>query len=97
MLDFVQRILQERGTDFVRLDGSVPQKKRRALVLQFQREPTCRVFLATNAGAVGLNLQAADTIVNVDLPLEPRDPRTAHWSGPPDGAEATGSRLRAGH
>ena len=71
MLDFVERSLQARGVDFVRLDGSVPQKKRRALVQEFQSEPTCRVFLATNAGATGLNLQAADTIVNVDLPWNP--------------------------
>jgi len=71
MLDFVERTLRARGAGFVRLDGSVPQKKRRALVQQFQTERACRVFLATNAGATGLNLQVADTIVNVDLPWNP--------------------------
>ncbi len=38
---------------------------------QFQRDPGCRLFLATNAGARGLNLQAANTVINVDLPWNP--------------------------
>lgn len=38
---------------------------------RFQRDPACRLFLTTNAGATGLNLQAADTVVNVDLPWNP--------------------------
>ena len=29
------------------------------------------VFLTTNAGSTGLNLQAANTVVNVDLPWNP--------------------------
>ncbi|MGA7630245.1 MAG: helicase-related protein, partial [Terriglobales bacterium] len=47
------------------------QKKRQQLVHQFQRDPTCRVFLTTNAGSTGLNLQAANTVINVDLPWNP--------------------------
>ena len=57
--------------EFVRLDGSVPQKKRQALVSEFQTSARCRFFLTTNAGSTGLNLQAANTIVNVDLPWNP--------------------------
>lgn len=49
----------------------MPQKGRQQLVNRFQRDPACRLFLATNAGATGLNLQAADTVVNVDLPWNP--------------------------
>ncbi len=71
MLDLIEPILHASSARFVRLDGSVPQKKRRALVQEFQSEADCRVFLTTNAGATGLNLQAADTIVNVDLPWNP--------------------------
>jgi superfamily II DNA/RNA helicase len=56
---------------WVRLDGQVPQAKRRALVHAFQRNAACRLFLTTNAGSTGLNLQAADTVVNVDLPWNP--------------------------
>ncbi len=71
MLDLVEPLLEKRKTGFVRLDGRVPQGKRQGLVDRFQREPGCAVFLATNAGATGLNLQAADTVINVDLPWNP--------------------------
>jgi len=71
MLDLIEPLLQKRKTGFVRLDGSVPQAKRQGLVDRFQRDPGCVVFLTTNAGATGLNLQAADTVINVDLPWNP--------------------------
>ena len=71
MLDLVEPVLKRLKADFVRLDGSVPQKKRQVLVNRFQTDPTCRVFLTTNAGSTGLNLQAADTVINVDLPWNP--------------------------
>jgi superfamily II DNA/RNA helicase len=34
-------------------------------------DPHCRVFLSTNAGSTGLNLQHASTLVNLDLPWNP--------------------------
>ena len=71
MLTLIERQITRLKLDFVRLDGSVPQKKRQQLVDQFQRDPTCRVFLTTNAGTTGLNLQAANTVINVDLPWNP--------------------------
>src|SRR5213076_1698305 len=55
----------------VRLDGSVPQKKRPELVHEFQTSADCKLFLTTNAGSTGLNLQAANTVINVDLPWNP--------------------------
>ncbi len=71
MLTLIERQITRLKLDSVRLDGSVPQKKRQQLVHQFQRDPTCRVFLTTNAGSTGLNLQAANTVINVDLPWNP--------------------------
>jgi SNF2 family DNA or RNA helicase len=71
MLDLIEPILRSHGLRWVRLDGSVPQKKRQQLVHEFQRDPDCRLFITTNAGSTGLNLQAADTVVNVDLPWNP--------------------------
>jgi superfamily II DNA/RNA helicase len=71
MLDLIEPIFHKNNAKFVRLDGSVPQKKRQALVKQFMDDPDCRVFITTNAGSVGLNLQAANTVVNVDLPWNP--------------------------
>ncbi len=71
MLDLIERQLERFGADYVRLDGSVPQKKRQQLVNRFQRNAACRLILMTNAGSTGLNLQAADTVINVDLPWNP--------------------------
>lgn len=41
------------------------------MVRRFQTDPACRFFLSSNAGTTGLNLQAADTVVNIDLPWNP--------------------------
>lgn len=71
MLNLIEPILQKQKLDYVRLDGSVPQKKRQQLVHRFQNEPDCRLFITTNAGSTGLNLQAANTVINVDLPWNP--------------------------
>ena len=71
MLDLIEPLIDGRAGRYVRLDGSVPQKKRQQLVRTFQTDPNCEVFLTTNAGAIGLNLQAANTVVNVDLPWNP--------------------------
>lgn len=71
MLNLIEPLLEERQIGYVRLDGSVPQKKRQALIYQFQNDTDCMLFMATNAGATGLNLQAANTVINVDLPWNP--------------------------
>lgn len=71
MLGLVERELERLDLAYVRLDGSVPQKKRQQLVYRFQRDPGCTLFLTTNAGSTGLNLQAANTVINVDLPWNP--------------------------
>jgi superfamily II DNA/RNA helicase len=71
MLDLIQPILEAQRLRYVRLDGSVPQKLRQQLVNEFQNKSDCHLFITTNAGSVGLNLQAANTVINVDLPWNP--------------------------
>jgi len=71
MLNLIEPLLEKRQLNFVRLDGSVPQKKRQGLIHQFQKDPYCKLFVTTNAGSTGLNLQAANTVINVDLPWSP--------------------------
>jgi hypothetical protein len=51
--------------------GSVPQKRRRAEILAFRNDPHCRLFLSTDSGGVGLNLQNASVVINCDLPWNP--------------------------
>jgi len=71
MLNLSEQVLKKQGLHYVRLDGSVPQKKRQQLVHEFQHDPECKLFITTNAGSTGLNLQAANTVINVDLPWNP--------------------------
>ena len=51
--------------------GGVPSRKRKNLIEQFREDPDCRLFLSTDAGGVGLNLQHANVVVNMDLPWNP--------------------------
>ena len=64
--------LAARGWGHVFFHGSVPAEQRGALVDRFHQDPNCRLFLSTDAGSTGLNLQhAAAVVVNMDLPWNP--------------------------
>ena len=63
--------LGKLGIGFVSLHGGVPFRKRGELIEKFRRDPECRVFLSTDAGGVGLNLQAASAVVNFEPPWNP--------------------------
>lgn len=69
--DIVIRRLEARGIGYVSFHGGVPSDKRPALTERFHSDSDCRVFLSTDAGAAGLNLQHASTLVNMDLPWNP--------------------------
>jgi superfamily II DNA or RNA helicase len=69
--DIIIRRLEARGLGYVSFHGGVPSDKRPALVERFRDDPSCRVFLSTDAGSTGLNLQHASTVVNMDLPWNP--------------------------
>jgi len=69
--EIVIRRLEARGIGYVSFHGGVPAKIRPALVDRFRDDPGCRVFLSTDAGSTGLNLQHAATLVNMDLPWNP--------------------------
>ena len=69
--DIVSRRLEARGIGYVSFHGGVPAEKRPALVDRFRVDPACRVFLSTDAGSTGLNLQHASTLINMDLPWNP--------------------------
>lgn len=63
--------LEKKGIGFANLHGGVPSKQRKDLIDNFSDSPECRVFLSTDAGSTGLNLQAASTVINIDLPWNP--------------------------
>ena len=63
--------LKARNIQFEYLHGGIPSPKRKDLVNNFTDIPDCRVFLSTDAGSTGLNLQAASVVINLDLPWNP--------------------------
>lgn len=71
MLEMVRELAAELGVEVAWHTGSVPQQRRRAEIVRFKQDPACRLFLSTDSGSVGLNLQAASAVVNVDLPWNP--------------------------
>ena len=64
-------VLTELGIEFVSLHGGVPSPKRGPLMQRFREDPKCMVFLSTDAGGVGLNLQAASAVINFEPPWNP--------------------------
>ncbi|HUC85408.1 MAG TPA: DEAD/DEAH box helicase, partial [Candidatus Acidoferrales bacterium] len=71
MLDLVRDLCHRRQIGHAWHTGSVPQHRRRAEINLFKDSPDCRVFLSTDSGATGLNLQAASVVINCDLPWNP--------------------------
>jgi hypothetical protein len=71
MLELVRDTCQRLDFGFAWHTGSVPQRRRRAEINAFKADPRCRVFLSTDSGSTGLNLQAASVVINCDLPWNP--------------------------
>ncbi|HHV87188.1 MAG TPA: DEAD/DEAH box helicase [Petrimonas sp.] len=71
MTRLVAAELDKRGIEYEYLHGGVPSVKRKDLIDNFTEKSECRVFLSTDAGSTGLNLQAASLIINLDLPWNP--------------------------
>jgi len=71
MHELISRRLDKRALRHVLFHGGVPSPKRKDLVNRFRKDPACRLFLSTDAGGVGLNLQHASIVANMDLPWNP--------------------------
>ena len=71
MLQKAAEVVEQLGVGHTILHGKVPGKDRRALLERFRDDDNCRVFLSTDAGGTGLNLQVADTVINLEVPWNP--------------------------
>lgn len=71
MLTLIRDHLKSQKIGFAWHTGSVPQKKRRVEIKAFKEDPDCRIFLCTESGGTGLNLQNASMVINMDLPWNP--------------------------
>ncbi len=71
MTEMVESLVRSLGLGCVRLYGGVPTKKRGDLMDKFQNDDAIQVFISTDAGGVGLNLQSATALINLDMPWNP--------------------------
>ncbi|MBI9063199.1 MAG: DEAD/DEAH box helicase [Marinilabiliaceae bacterium] len=71
MHKIIGKMLRENNIGFTELNGKVPVAKRGELIKRFETSDTCQVFLSTEAGGAGLNLQMADILINFELPWNP--------------------------
>lgn len=71
MLTLVRELVESYGVGFAWHTGSVRQDRRRQEINRFKQDPNCRLFLSTDSGSVGLNLQNANVVINLDLPWNP--------------------------
>jgi superfamily II DNA or RNA helicase len=71
MHELLVRRIKRRGWKHVLFHGGVPSGKRKDLIDRFCEDPDCRLFLSTDSGGTGLNLQHATVVINMDLPWNP--------------------------
>ncbi len=71
MLQLVKELLDAKGIGYAEHTGKIPQKQRRSHIKRFKDDADCRIFLSSESGGTGLNLQAANVVMNLDLPWNP--------------------------
>jgi SNF2 family DNA or RNA helicase len=65
------KVLDRLGVGYAVLHGGLSGQERKEALERFKTDPDCKIFLSTDAGGTGLNLQVADTVVNLELPWNP--------------------------
>jgi SNF2 family DNA or RNA helicase len=71
MTRLVSQELEKRNIGYEYLHGSIPSADREKLFINFNNDENCKVFLSTDAGGLGLNLQIASLLINLDIPWNP--------------------------
>ena len=71
MNSLVGELLHKMKIDYVSLHGSIPTRRRGQLIAKFREQNEVKVFLSTDAGGVGINLQAASAVINIEPPWNP--------------------------
>ena len=71
MTQMVESRLRQMDIGYVSLHGSVPTTRRGDLMDAFKNDDSVQIFLSTDAGGLGLNLQSGSVLVNLDVPWNP--------------------------
>ncbi len=69
--ELLVRRLETAKRGHILFHGGIPGVQRKKVIQQFKEDDRCRAFLSTDAGGVGLNLQNASAVINMDLPWNP--------------------------
>ena len=69
--ELLVRRLDAANLRHILFHGGIPGVQRKKVIQQFKEDDRCRAFLSTDAGGVGLNLQNASAVINMDLPWNP--------------------------
>ncbi len=68
MLLLVRELCQRLNLGTAFHTGQVSPGKRRAEIHRFREDADCRVFITSDVGSTGLNLQVASVVINCDVP-----------------------------
>jgi SNF2 family DNA or RNA helicase len=71
MFDLLILELRKRNLSYEYLNGDIPANQRKTIIDKFMKDSNVKIFLSTDAGGVGVNLQAANILINMDLPWNP--------------------------
>jgi SWI/SNF-related matrix-associated actin-dependent regulator of chromatin subfamily A containing DEAD/H box 1 len=74
VMDILERVFEQHGIRFLRLDGNTPVADRQALLDEFYEDESIHVFmLSTKSGGAGINLACANKVVIFDQSFNPQD------------------------
>jgi SNF2 family DNA or RNA helicase len=68
MLQIIGAELVKMKVPWVKVTGDVPTKTRDDYIVRFNTDPACRVFLSSDAGAYGIDLNQGSHLICYDLP-----------------------------
>ena len=71
MTRLIAQELEELNIKYEYLHGGIHSSNRKKLLENFKNDPNSRIFLSTDAGGVGLNMQNASIVVNMECPWNP--------------------------
>jgi SNF2 family DNA or RNA helicase len=65
------QLIQQTIPGSIIYTGQLSEREKEWAVDKFRNDPSAKVFVATDAGSTGLNLQVANYMIHVDLPWDP--------------------------
>jgi len=71
MFELIIKRLEKLKVSWVYLNGDLSARERKRIIEEFMENKEIRIFLSTDAGGVGVNLQSANILINVDIPWNP--------------------------